>query len=170
MSTQSSPLGISSWAFWPVGDRYQLTPKWGESHADTDSTVRPRDEKNRLDLVGDYRASSVSFTLQLRDLTDPKNPIVPTEVPALDAFLEQREGWVATLPLTPVLVMETAAPTLEVPNPLPVWNGDVLITIDSAARAWIGYAKPVSITIDAEFPSDAPERIRVGYGSLVLRR
>jgi hypothetical protein len=170
MSAQSSPLGSSSWAFWPVGDRYQLSPKWEESHADTDSTVRPQDEKNRLELVGDYRASVVYFILQLRDMNDPKNPVVPSEEPSVEVFLEREEGWIDSRMLTPVLVQETAEPDDLEPNPQPTWNGDVRIDIGEATRAWLGYERPVSITIDAAFPTDDPERIRVGYGSLVLRR
>jgi hypothetical protein len=170
MSAQSSPLGTSSWALWPVGDRYQLSPKWEESHADTDSTVRPQDEKNRLDLVGDYRASEVYFTLQLRDMDDPKNPVVPTEEPVVEVFLERTEGWIDSLEPVPVMIQETAEPTDLEPDPQPAWNGDVRIDIDATTRAWLGYERTVSITIDASFPSDAPQRIRVGYGSLVLRR
>lgn len=169
MSVQS-PYGTSSWAFWPVGDRYSLTPKFEEKYADTDSTVRPQDEKNRLDLVGDWRASSVSFTMELRDMTDPKNPVVPSEQPAIFAEMEKIEGWIDTRALTPEFLMATAEPTDEEPNPQPEWTGDIKFTLDDATRAWIGHSNPVKIVVDAEFPTDAPERIRVGYGHIVLRR
>lgn len=158
MSVQS-PYGTSSWAFWPVGDRYSLTPKFEEKYADTDSTVRPQDEKNRLDLVGDWTASSVFFTMELRDMTDPKNPVVPAEQPAIYATLEKLEGWIDSKALTPEFILDE----------LSAWTGDIKFTLDDPTRAWIGHSKPVKITIDAEFPTDAPERIRVGYGTLVLR-
>lgn len=159
MSVQS-PYGTSSWAFWPVGDRYSLTPKFEEKYADTDSTVRPQDEKNRLNLVGDWRASTVTFTMELRDMTDPKNPVVPSEQPAIFAELEKLEGWIDTLALTPEFLLDAEM----------VWTGDLKFTLDSDTRAWIGHSTPVKITVDAEFPTDAPERIRVGYGTIVLRR
>lgn len=161
MSVQS-PYGISSWAFWPVGDRYSLTPKFEEKYADTDSTVRPQDEKNRLDLVGDFGASAVSFTMELRDMTDPKNPIVPSEIPTITAIAEKIQGWIDSRTLTPEFLMDEEDP--------PAWTGDVKFTLDDATRAWMGHSEPVKLTIDAEFPTDAPERIRVGYGTIVLRR
>jgi len=162
MSAQS-PYGISSWAFWPVGDRYSLTPKWEESHTDYDSTVRPQDEPNRLELVGDHgvAATDIYFTLMLRDMTDPKDPIVPTEEPTIIAWMEKAEGWVSEFTMPYELVQEG--------DPL-AWNGDVKFDFTQPMKDWVGYEQPVRLTIDAEFPSDAPERIRVGYGSLVLRR
>lgn len=159
MSVQS-PYGTSSWAFWPVGDRYSLTPKYEERYVDFDSTVRPQDEKNRLELVGDYGASEVFFTMELRDMTDPKNPIVPSEQPTIFATVEKLEGWVDSRSLTPEFLLDDED----------VWTGDLKFTLDDATRAWIGSGTPAKITVDAEFPTDAPERIRVGHGTLVLRR
>lgn len=169
MSVQGS-MGTSSWAFWPVGDRYQLTPKFGEKYVDTDSTVRPQDEDNRLSLVGDWGASVVTFTQELRDMTDPKNPVVPTEEPAVFATMEKTQGFIDLRSVPFELIMETAEATEEEPDPQPVWNGDIKFTLDSEMKDWVGHSIPVSVTIDVEFPTDAPERIRVGYGSLVLRR
>jgi hypothetical protein len=168
MSVQS-PYGTSSWAFWPVGDRYSLTPKFGEKYADTDSTVRPQDEKNRLSLVGDYGASEVFFVMELRDMTDPKNPVVPSEEPAVFAKLEKLEGWIDSRTLTPEFIMETPEATEEDPEPVPTWNGDLKFTLSEGDRAWLGHSVPSKIVVDVEFPSDAPQRIRVGYGTIVLR-
>lgn len=165
-----SPYGTSSWAFWPVGDRYQLTPKFSEKYADTDSTVRPQDEKNRLSLVGDWGASAVSFTMQLRDMKDPKNPVVPSEEPTIFAKAEKVSGWIDQRTLTYTLVQETPEATDEFPDPQPEWNGDIEFVLSDEVRAWIGHSNPVYVVIDAEFPTDAPQRIRVGYGSLVLRK
>lgn len=169
MSAQS-PYGTSSWAFWPVGDRYSLTPKFAEKYADTDSTVRPQDEKNRLNLVGDWGASEVSFTMQLRDMKDPKNPAVPSEEPEIFARVEKVGGWIDQRSLAYTLVQETPEPTDEFPNPVPEWNGDIEFVLGDEVRAWIGHSSSAYIVVDAEFPTDAPQRIRVGYGSLVLRR
>ena len=168
MSVQGS-YGTHSWAFWPVGDRYQLTPKFGEKYVDTDSTVRPQDEDNRLDLVGDFGASEVSWTMELRDMTDPDLPVVPNEEPEITAIMAKVEGWIDAKILTAELIMETAEVTIEEPDPQPVWNGDVKFTLDRTLLDWVGHSRPAKLTIDAEFPTDAPERIRIGYGSLVLR-
>jgi hypothetical protein len=51
-----------------------------------------------------------------------------------------------------------------------VWNGDLRFDILSDLKAWVGYGRPTEFTIDAAFPAQAPERIRIGYGTLVLRR
>ena len=169
MSVQGS-MGTLSWAFWPVGDRYQLTPKFGEKYVDTDSTVRPKDEINRLDLVGGYSSSEVSWIMELRDMTDPKDPIIPSEEPALFCTLEKTEGWIELRSLAAELLMETAEVSAENPNPVPTWTGDVKYILDPAMMKWVGYDRPVKLTIDAEFPTDAPERLRVGYGQIVLRR
>ena len=158
MSVQGSH-GTSSWAFWPVGDRYSLTPKFNERHTDTDSTVRPQDEKNRLDLVGDYTASAVTFTVELRDMADPKNPVVPSEQPTVYATAEKVEGWIDSAIVPHDMLLDDFG----------VWTGDILFTV-TTLKGWLGHSVPVKLTIDVEFPTDAPERIRVGYGSLVLRR
>ena len=160
MSVQS-PYGISSWAFWPVGDRYSLTPKFGEKYADTDSTVRPQDEKNRLELVGDWGASAVSFTMELRDMTDPNNPVVPSEQPTITAEIVKLNGWMDSRVLTPEFIMDEEDP--------PAWSGDLKFVLSQPVRDWMSHSTPHGITVDAEFPTDAPERIRVGYGTIVLR-
>jgi hypothetical protein len=169
MSAQS-PYGISSWAFWPVGDRYQLSPKWKERYTDFDNTVSPRDEVNRLDLVGAYWATDVWFILQLRDMSDPKAPKVPDEVPLLTALVWKQDQWLSERSLPFELVMETPEPTDEDPSPEPVWTGDVKITVEPALRDWLGDGTPARFSVDAEFPSQAPERVRAAYGTLVLRR
>jgi len=162
-------LGPSVVAYWPVGDVYQLTPKWRESHTDTDHTVRPQDEINRLELVGDYGASEVWFTIILMDLSDPENPVVPSEIPAIFATLTRAEGWLDFKALTPTFVMELPEPIEGEPEPtVEVWTGEVDFNV-TPHKAWIGPNRIVNLTIDAEFPSEAPERVRPGYGTLVLR-
>jgi hypothetical protein len=155
-------LGPSIVAYWPVGDVYQLTPKWRESHTDVDNTVRPQDEINRLEIVGDYGASEIWFSITMMDMTDPDNPVPPTEVPSIFANLTKPEGWMDYQSIEPVFVM--------VPDEVmgEVWGGEVKFNV-AGVKEWIGIHSVVNLTIDAEFPSDAPERIRAGYGTLVLR-
>lgn len=159
MSVQS-PYGTSSWAFWPIGDRYSLTPKFEEKYADTDSTVRPQDEDNRLSLVGDFGTTEVSFTMELRDVSDPKNPAIPDEQPTITAVLEKLEGWVDSRDLTPEFLLDEFS----------AWTGDVKLTLDRDTMDWVGRDKPVKIYVDAAFATAAPDRIRIGYGYIVLRR
>jgi hypothetical protein len=161
-------LGPAVVAYWPVGDVYQLTPKWRESHTDVDNTVRPQDEINRLEIVGDYGASEIWFTITMMDMTDPAHPVPPLETPAIFAHLSRSEGWLDYREIEPYFVMAAPPPTEEDPYPLVSWGGDISFYV-TELKEWIGVHRIVNITIDAEFPSEAPERVRAGYGTLVLR-
>jgi hypothetical protein len=161
-------LGPAVVAYWPVGDVYQLTPKWREHHTDTDNTTRPQDEINRLEIVGDYGASVISFTITMLDLSDPDNPVPPSEFPNIFARLTSTEGWLESQAIDGTFIM---VPVFVEGDPEPVgeaWGGDIMFDV-SIYREWIGIHRIVDVTIDAEFPSDAPERLRAGYGTLVLR-
>jgi len=161
-------LGPSVVAYWPVGDVYQLTPKWREHHTDVDNTVRPLDEANRLEIVGDYGASENWFSITMLDMTDPDNPVPPAEIPGITAYLTRSEGWLESQEIEAVFVM---VPVYIEGDPVPVgeeWGGEVAFDV-TALKEWIGIHRIVDITIDAEFPSTAPERMRPGYGTLVLR-
>ena len=149
------PLVVGS--YWPVGHVYSMTPKWRESHTDTDNTARPQDEVNRLEIVCDYGESENSFSITMVDLTDPKNPVPPLEIPNIYARLSRSEGWIESQPLTPTFITSGG-----------VWTGEIKFDV-TGFKQWIGTYRIVDITIDAEFPSDAPERVRAGYGTLVLR-
>ena len=161
-------LGPAVVAYWPVGDVYQLTPKWRESHTDTDHTVRPQDEVNRLEVVGDYGAREIWFTITMMDMTDPAHPVVPSEIPVITAHLSRSEGWLDYKEIEPYFIMVVPVPTEEDPFPVEVWGGDISFYVEDI-KEWIGIHRIVNITINAEFPSDSPARLRAGYGTLVLR-
>ena len=161
------PLVVGS--YWPVGDVYSLTPKWREHHTDVDNTVRPQDEANRLEIVGDYGASEIWFSITMMDYTDPDNPVPPTEIPNIYAYLTRAEGWMELQQIEPVFVMVPLMSDDEVPVIIgEVWGGEISFNL-SPVKGWIGIHSIVNLTIDAEFPSRTPERIRAGYGTVVLR-
>lgn len=158
MSNPQSTSVATSWAYWPSSDKYMLTPKWEEFHADSDATVRPTDEPNRLELVGNWWSDDVFFTLALRDTTDTNDPKIPEEEPTIRTRMWLEEGWAKITTLSVVLVQEEGE-----------WNGDVKIDVTSDVRTWLGHGNIADFTIDAQFPSST-EEIRIAYGTLLLRR
>lgn len=158
MSNPSTVPHFGHWAYWPSSDRYQLTPKWDEWHADTDRTVQPGDEKNRLELVGDWWADNIDFTMTLRDASDQHNPQVPEDEPELISRVWATRGWLRENRMLIEKVYEDD-----------VWNGD-LIARFGPIKEWLGHSVPHEFTIDALFPERDNERVRIGYGTITLRR
>lgn len=163
MAYPSSTFAASSWAYWPSSDRYHLAPKWEEYHADQDRTARPDDEPNRLTLVGDWWSNDVYFDLALRDTSDPDNVVVPEDEPQVFTRIYRTDGWMTAREMPVELVRDTVD---DVPD---TWTGDLRIRIDESMREWLSYGVIAHFTIDVLFPTHT-DRIRVGYGTVLLRR
>jgi hypothetical protein len=151
---------MTPWGFYPVGDVYSVVPKWEESHAVTAEVIYDDDAPHAYALVCDLGEIEASFTVEMRDMTDPDNPVPPADTAEVTSTAWRMEGWQEERPLVSTLVLDDVG----------VWTGDIKTVIPLDVRQWIGLQQCAKFSVDVVL-SDEPDRAyRMAYGTVGVRR
>ena len=157
------------WAYWPVSDVYQITPKWEEWHSVTGKVIHPNDETNRYALVANWEGTEPYIILTLTQ-DDPDTRVVeadvPTGVPSFRSSIAPSYGWSTSLPL---LVEQVVEDDLDDEGD-EVWTGKIKVNFTEAVRALLGYDRTGEFCIDMWFEETPDTRLRIAFGTLVFRR
>ncbi len=151
---------MTPWGFFPVSDVYSVIPKWEESHAVTGDVIYDEDAPNAYALVADHDAANVDFVIEMRDNTDPDNPVPPADTAEVSSALWMTEGWHEERPLPTELVLDDAD----------VWTGDIKVSIPLAIRQWIGIYQCAKFVVDVVLPDEPDRPYRMAYGTVSVRR
>lgn len=151
-------LMTGGWSFWPVGDFYQLEPKWEEWFSVSGNVYHTDDEPNRFELLAAYDGPEPFIVLQVTDLDSDLD--VPSGTPAYATRAWKTAGFNEERELVVALVTDD----------LDVWNGKFHITFSDSLRKWAGPNRVLNWAFDF-WTEEAPyNRVRLAYGKIVFRR
>lgn len=152
--------GVSSWAYWPVSDRYSLIPKWEEWYSISGVAYEREEEDHRYSLVGRIDAPDVFFVVSVKDNTDPDNPVVPVGTPVFRSSITLREGFTDSRTLLVDTVVDDV--TSE-------WTGDVKIAVPLVVRQWMGAGRVADFVVDMWMVASPNSITRIAFGDMVMR-
>ena len=151
---------MTPWGFFPVSDVYSVIPKWEESHAVTADVIYDDDAPNYYTFICDLGAAESSFTLSMRNTTDPDNPIPPADTATVDSVVWMTEGWQETRVLPSTLLLDTDND----------WTGDIKTVIPLPVREWIGLHQCAKFYVDVVLPTEPDRPYRIAHGTVAVRR
>ena len=151
---------MTPWGFFPVSDVYSVEPKWEESHAVTADVVYDEDAPNYYALIADLETPESSFTISMKDVSDPDNLVPPATTATLQSAIWQTEGWQEERALQPTLLLDETGS----------WNGDIKTVIPLPVRQWIGLHQCARFFLDVFLPGEPNRPYRMAYGTVAVRR
>lgn len=157
-------LMTGGWSFWPVGDFYQLTPKWDEWYSVRGEVFHSDDEPNRYEMVGRYDGPDPYIVLAIAE-DDPTTLTVieegvPVGTPAWSARCWRSFGFAEERALPADIVIDTEDD----------WVGKFVITFPLEIRQWVGPGAVLNFAFDFWVEEEPQNRVRLAYGKIVFRK